>query len=72
MIHQLTESGMSQQEIASHTGLQPSTICCVLKEQMAAPKAWDSGLLLLDLYLKKMAMPPPRVVDGYQYDMGDL
>ncbi len=70
MIHQLTESGISQQEIATYTGIHKATISAVVKESTPALKAWDSSLLLLDLYLKQLAMSPPKVVDGYQYDMG--
>ena len=72
MIHQLTESGITQAEIAGYTGIQPMIISKVIAERIPALKAWDSSLLLLDMYLKQMAMSPPCVMDGYQYDMGDL
>ena len=72
MIHQLTESGTTQAEIATYTGIHKATISAVVAERTPAVKAWDSSLLLLDMYLKQLAMSPPRVVDGYQYDMGDL
>ena len=72
MIHQLNESGITYAEISNYTGIGKATISAVVKERIPALKGWGRGLLLLDLYLKQLEMSPPKVVDGYQYDLGDL
>ena len=72
MIHQLNEAGVTQKQIQFATGIAQSTLTKVKKETMAHSEAWDQAMELFDLYLKTTGLPPPRVVDGYQYNMGDL
>lgn len=66
MIHQLNEAGVSHKRIQFATGIPPITLTKVMKESIAHSESWDAALELVDLYLKEIGKPPPRLIDGIQ------
>jgi hypothetical protein len=67
LIHQLNESGVTQQAISKSTGIPPVTLSSIKAETIAPIEQWNRGLMLLDLYLQAIGTPPPRIDEGYQF-----
>jgi uncharacterized protein YerC len=67
MLYQLMQKEITQDHISKYTGISTTTISHVKLEKKLPSEEWDKAMLLLDLYLKTMDKPPPRILEGFQY-----
>ena len=63
LIKRITESGMPIKELAEGTGINESTLRKVRDETIDPPPAWNAALDLLDIYLQRRGINPPRLGD---------
>ena len=68
MIINLQKKGITQAEIARITDFPIETISSVKQERRDPPKAWNSAISFLDLYIKHCGIHVPRIGDYYNED----
>ena len=66
MIINLQKKGITQAEIARITDFPIETISSVKQERRDPPKAWNSAISFLDLYIKHFGSQVPRIGDYYE------